>query len=118
MRIMYFGWNGGTIRRVVSILVCGFLCFIGTALDQILDQSGDYLGHTYGQQSTRNSYNTGSNYWYQGPYYYSTWYPTEYYGYYPYYYRSYGPWYYDNYNPWRAANVYGPYRTTYYWRSW
>ena len=120
-------------RTAMAILACGLLCFIGTALAQISDQSGDYLGSSYGQQSTSNSYNPGSNYdwlfpggayyvsyyWYPGPYYYSTWYPTRYYWYYPYYYyHSYGPWYYDNYDPWWAANVYGPYKTTYYWWSW
>jgi hypothetical protein len=119
-------------RTAMAILACGLLCFIGTALAQISDQSGDYLGSSYGQQSTSNSYNPGSNYdwlspgvayyanyyWYPGPYYYRAWYPTGYYWYYPYYYSSYGPWYYYNYDPWWAANVYGPYRTTYYWWSW
>lgn len=123
------------IRTAAMVLACGLLCFISTTMAQTSGQSGNYLASSYGQVAS-GSYNPVSNYdwlspggayyvnyyWYPEPYYYGAWrlsyyggYP--YYYYYPtYYYRSYGPWYYD-FDPWWAANVYGPYRTTYYWWS-
>ena len=78
--------------------------------------SSNYDWLSPGGVSGVSYYNWGWGY----PGYYNGWYP-NYYGYrysYPYSYWYYPNYYYNSYDPWWAANVYGPYRTTYYWYSW
>jgi len=93
------------------------------------------MSSTSEQQLASSAVGVGSNYDWLSPggvsgvRYYGWGYPYTHYGYNPYGYYGYypattyryywdSPGYYNDFDPWWVANVYGPFRTTYYWYSW
>jgi hypothetical protein len=129
-----------------AILVCGLLFFMsavaqdqGTSPQQQVPGFGSSqmdggIQSSASQQQIGSSGFSSPNYdwlspggvssvsYYNWGYPRSYYYPSNYYRYYyPYYNYGYWPgysYYYNSYDPWWYSNVYGPYRSTYYWYSW
>jgi hypothetical protein len=94
------------IRLSIVILALGLVSLMSTAL-AAPHHGGDWLSPG-GEISVHHSS------WHSG-YPYSSWhYPSSWYYSTPVYYNS----WYNSFDPWWASNVYGPYRTTYYYWGW